>query len=130
MQSTRRGESFPRERSGRGEVSVKFRRNHRTVRLRRVDCSYAVLFRVRQTDPDIEIERIGEYFPPIFTRGDSRDAAHQLIEKESEGARMITVRCSRWPKRSLLFQRGDDGGIIRSEEHRVGKECRSRWSPY
>ena len=22
------------------------------------------------------------------------------------------------------------GGIIRSEERRVGKECRSRWSPY
>ena len=23
-----------------------------------------------------------------------------------------------------------DGGIVRSEERRVGKECRSRWSPY
>ena len=23
-----------------------------------------------------------------------------------------------------------DGGMIRSEERRVGKECRSRWSPY
>ena len=23
-----------------------------------------------------------------------------------------------------------DGGIQRSEERRVGKECRSRWSPY
>ena len=22
------------------------------------------------------------------------------------------------------------GGVIRSEERRVGKECRSRWSPY
>ena len=22
------------------------------------------------------------------------------------------------------------GGILRSEERRVGKECRSRWSPY
>src|SRR3712207_6565611 len=22
------------------------------------------------------------------------------------------------------------GGIVRSEERRVGKECRSRWSPY
>ena len=25
---------------------------------------------------------------------------------------------------------GDDYEIIRSEERRVGKECRSRWSPY
>ena len=24
----------------------------------------------------------------------------------------------------------NDGGIMRSEERRVGKECRSRWSPY
>ena len=22
------------------------------------------------------------------------------------------------------------GGVLRSEERRVGKECRSRWSPY
>ena len=25
---------------------------------------------------------------------------------------------------------GEDGGAVRSEERRVGKECRSRWSPY
>ena len=24
----------------------------------------------------------------------------------------------------------ENGGVIRSEERRVGKECRSRWSPY
>src|SRR5258708_16677265 len=24
----------------------------------------------------------------------------------------------------------DDGRFVRSEERRVGKECRSRWSPY
>ena len=24
----------------------------------------------------------------------------------------------------------DDMGLLRSEERRVGKECRSRWSPY
>src|SRR2546427_4178897 len=24
----------------------------------------------------------------------------------------------------------NDGGLVRSEERRVGKECRSRWSPY
>ena len=26
--------------------------------------------------------------------------------------------------------RGPDGAFYRSEERRVGKECRSRWSPY
>src|SRR5260370_10026733 len=32
------------------------------------------------------------------------------------------------------YQEGQDGedprGVARSEERRVGKECRSRWSPY
>ena len=26
--------------------------------------------------------------------------------------------------------RGEGAGLLRSEERRVGKECRSRWSPY
>src|SRR3989449_7938066 len=25
---------------------------------------------------------------------------------------------------------GENAGVVRSEERRVGKECRSRWSPY
>ena len=27
-------------------------------------------------------------------------------------------------------QGGETSGVLRSEERRVGKECRSRWSPY
>ena len=30
----------------------------------------------------------------------------------------------------LLFTSGTTGALTRSEERRVGKECRSRWSPY
>src|SRR2546430_3582459 len=30
----------------------------------------------------------------------------------------------------IAFNRSFDGGKTRSEERRVGKECRSRWSPY
>src|SRR5260370_39097208 len=29
-----------------------------------------------------------------------------------------------------LGEEGREGGMGRSEERRVGKECRSRWSPY
>ena len=32
--------------------------------------------------------------------------------------------------RTYELRRGDDRSGIRSEERRVGKECRSRWSPY
>src|SRR3712207_7107900 len=31
---------------------------------------------------------------------------------------------------SLYQQYGEQPGAMRSEERRVGKECRSRWSPY
>src|SRR5256885_16163539 len=34
------------------------------------------------------------------------------------------------PRASLLVMQNDSGGDVRSEERRVGKECRSRWSPY
>ena len=32
--------------------------------------------------------------------------------------------------RYIVFFQGKDTDVIRSEERRVGKECRSRWSPY
>ena len=30
----------------------------------------------------------------------------------------------------IYFTLKDESGTLRSEERRVGKECRSRWSPY
>ena len=30
----------------------------------------------------------------------------------------------------FTFKKGRIYGVLRSEERRVGKECRSRWSPY
>src|SRR5256885_4006120 len=41
--------------------------------------------------------------------------------------------CSCWWRMSKLFgggQKAASGGIQRSEERRVGEECRSRWSAY
>src|SRR2546429_9825632 len=42
------------------------------------------------------------------------------------------VRIKRFPQpfRHAMAGRAHDFHIIRSEERRVGKECRSRWSPY
>ena len=34
------------------------------------------------------------------------------------------------PKAAFLQLLRDAAGLVRSEERRVGKECRSRWSPY
>ena len=32
--------------------------------------------------------------------------------------------------KKYVFEVAKDAGKVRSEERRVGKECRSRWSPY
>ena len=52
----------------------------------------------------------GEY---IFRQGDPGDVMYAIVEGEVE----IAVD-------------GSQRNIVRSEERRVGKECRSRWSPY
>ena len=43
------------------------------------------------------------------------------METKVQAARLF-VRSAHWKK--------DNGMLLRSEERRVGKECRSRWSPY
>ena len=40
------------------------------------------------------------------------------------------MRLSRLERKYKMFMRGGDAQSLRSEERRVGKECRSRWSPY
>ena len=43
----------------------------------------------------------------------------------------ITVTCRREEDALAILHRAiETGAIVRSEERRVGKECRSRWSPY
>ena len=85
-----------------------------------------------------------------------RGLGYQVVEQPLAGGRFnVYAHCGRPPQlvfsthldcvppffpsreeRGLLFGRGscDAKGIlaaqIRSEERRVGKECRSRWSPY
>src|SRR3989441_432537 len=57
-------------------------------------------------------------------------AAEQLMPLESDGAVVVNrpssaLNCHRY---RLAKRLGDS--TVRSEERRVGKECRSRWSPY
>src|SRR2546430_5943660 len=46
------------------------------------------------------------------------------------GSNSRSKSCSSVSSRSVLVLRPPPGRRIRSEERRVGKECRSRWSPY
>ena len=55
---------------------------------------------------------------------------HYLEERHAEGA--VSVSASEIAERlnlnPVLIRK--DIKLLRSEERRVGKECRSRWSPY
>src|SRR3712207_9465135 len=59
-----------------------------------------------------------------------REDRELLVEVEVNPGRANRVRVNRSPlprPRELL---GLVKSVLRSEERRVGKECRSRWSPY
>ena len=43
---------------------------------------------------------------------------------------IVTISCLGYMAFFLYIQLSQVDRIVRSEERRVGKECRSRWSPY
>ena len=61
-----------------------------------------------------------EFFPTQDTFGYRRRFLQQLIEQNEIDSRLEGI------VDDFLI----DGKGLRSEERRVGKECRSRWSPY
>src|SRR3712207_9188341 len=44
--------------------------------------------------------------------------------------RLLLAEANQWPEDVLPYFGEGDECHMRSEERRVGKECRSRWSPY
>ena len=53
--------------------------------------------------------------------------------QSDSSAQLVTAKLSPqdfyYPRNEMIFTALADA-ILRSEERRVGKECRSRWSPY
>ena len=77
-------------------------------------------------NPQISEKQLREYYFPAF----------EMCVKEGKAASIMSaynalndVPCTlnSWLLQKVLRQ---DWGFQRSEERRVGKECRSRWSPY
>ena len=55
----------------------------------------------------------------------------KFIRFEDRLARIVVVNYRRIKRRRMLKKQGmEPASHVRSEERRVGKECRSRWSPY
>ena len=57
-----------------------------------------------------------------------KEAAKTLINEQYPFRHMEATRRAYTDKQKMQQFKKD--GFIRSEERRVGKECRSRWSPY
>src|SRR5574341_2573737 len=61
-----------------------------------------------------------------------RGLSFQLATAGAVPASNCLLVASRWPLRNVRLRAApaEPGRWCRSEERRVGKECRSRWSPY
>ena len=59
---------------------------------------------------------------PVIVQGDGK-----IVAGGSRGGAMTLVR---YNVNGTIDTSFGSGGFARSEERRVGKECRSRWSPY
>src|SRR2546427_11846749 len=85
---------------------------------------------------DLSVEK-QVLIPQITVRIDQRKAAQagispgeavRILQALTDGAHSAQIVDG--VKRYELVLRLPDGARTRSEERRVGKECRSRWSPY
>src|SRR3712207_7216525 len=83
---------------------------------------YFFFFQAEDGIRDIGVTGVQTCALPIYRL---RDRAHRLAPAADLAAREDRVR--RLPQ-AADQRRGQ--GAARSEERRVGKECRSRWSPY
>src|SRR3712207_9433609 len=78
--------------------------------------------RARRLDPELLHESVDGEWSFVET------LRHLLFATESWVHRVILGQPAPWHPLSLPWNGMPD--TLRSEERRVGKECRSRWSPY
>ena len=77
----------------------------------------------------MSIEKVRDYFRPLGREGDILEfpVSSATVELAAQAVGVIPARIAK--TLSFLVEEGCIL-IVRSEERRVGKECRSRWSPY
>src|SRR2546430_14810879 len=76
------------------------------------------------------LQRFDEAQLPLAHEGDAiGDEVHVLLDRRNH---VRQHRRAAWSGREHeeIWEAGRGDAKIRSEERRVGKECRSRWSPY
>ena len=85
------------------------------------------------TEREIIRHMVGREIENIYPKRERRPSDAVLFEVRNFSARNPSTGRSVLKNVSLNVRRGEIvglAGLMRSEERRVGKECRSRWSPY
>ena len=54
----------------------------------------------------------------------------EVCRKDAQVALSFEAKQNILESRQVVDTLVDEAAVVRSEERRVGKECRSRWSPY
>src|SRR2546422_4567506 len=80
----------------------------------------AFFFQAEDGIRDVAVTGVQTCALPISGRAREDRRARRHAEGPRARARRLSAP-ARWPRGQL---------VLRSEERRVGKECRSRWSPY
>src|ERR1039458_6554268 len=96
-----------------------------------------------RTRPERADERMAQFVgkPPVESVGEgpgnrvgSRDRQADegagVVGRSEEAQRKLRPRAGDCRGASSVYLPGESECAVRSEERRVGKECRSRWSPY
>ena len=87
--------------------------------------AYELMFIVR---PDMVEEDLDKLISTLETAVSSTGGTVKSVERMGKRRLAYTVR--RFHDGVYVLLTVEGGGGLRSEERRVGKECRSRWSPY
>src|SRR5437016_5329022 len=110
-----------RQRLGKSLLIVRFQEIVNSVHF---ECTNGV--RIMSGDEDINGSRAGRWLH-IFDDSKTIQIRHLHIEKNDVGMKFIDLLHRTYSVRRLAY---NFNVVVRSEERRVGKECRSRWSPY
>src|SRR3989442_8910578 len=99
-------------------------------------------FQAKEGIRDADVTGVQTCALPISSHQPAGDDADDGDDTDEEGDSLVS--CRPLPYESVTQTIGPEGGVLevrrnwlvvprgalRSEERRVGKECRSRWSPY
>src|SRR2546429_7163319 len=99
----------------------------------RVQCDYVFFFfQAEDGIRDVAVTGVQTCALPIYAKNAvlNDDEAKRVYEEVQDALARLFSRFLSFPATNVNTAIVDRVDLVRSEERRVGKECRSRWSPY